>query len=77
MTNFRRILNERGMTPTSAARVSGVPYDTIAAHYYGKKNLSPESAMRYEATLGIPKEELRPDIWRNDPAKDRRTEPHE
>lgn len=44
-------------------RLSGYPYPTVWRHASGKRNVSPEAALRYERTLGIPRSELRPDLW--------------
>ena len=63
MKTFREILQARGLTPTQAARESGIPMVTIAMHYYGQKKVSAASAIRYEEKLGIPREEIRPDYW--------------
>lgn len=63
MKTFREILEARGLTPTQAARESGIPMVTIAMHYYGQKKVSAASAIRYEEKLGIPREEIRPDYW--------------
>lgn len=63
MKTFRELFEERGLTPTKAAKVTGMPSVTIASHYYGVRKISPESAIKYEKLLGIPRWETRPDLW--------------
>lgn len=40
---------------------------SITQHIKGWRRVSPESALKYHRILGIPLEELRPDLW---PAKE-------
>lgn len=63
MKTFRELFEERGLTPSKAAKVTGMPSVTIASHYYGARKISPESAIKYEKLLGIPRWETRPDLW--------------
>ena len=41
----------------------GVPYHNIFKQYKGLRGVGPKSALIYEAILGIPRSELRPDLW--------------
>lgn len=63
MKTFRELFEERGLTPAKAAKVTGMPSVTIASHYYGVRKISPDSAIKYEKLLGIPRWETRPDLW--------------
>lgn len=44
-------------------RCSGLSLFAVHSHCKGTKKVSPESAMIYEESLGIPKEIFRPDLW--------------
>lgn len=46
-----------------ASRETGIPYITIMQHVHGRREVSPEAALRYEDKLGIPRWKLRPDLW--------------
>jgi len=46
-----------------ASRDSGIPYVTLIQHANNLRRVAPESAVKYEALLGIPRWELRPDVW--------------
>lgn len=52
----------RGLTPNILAHM-GMPYQTVYKQYHGFREVTPEYAMRYESMAGIPKREIRPDIW--------------
>lgn len=56
-------LTERNLSVNQAAKASGIRYDTIWKHCMGLRGISPAMALEYEAKLGIPKSELRPDLW--------------
>ena len=45
------------------AAEKGISYNTIAKHIQGKRNIGVRAALRYEKLLGIPRWELRPDLW--------------
>jgi DNA-binding transcriptional regulator YdaS (Cro superfamily) len=62
MNNFRRALDKRGLTPSLAAK-SGLNYSTLLKVYKGARRVTAESAVLYERALGIPRWELRPDLW--------------
>lgn len=61
-TILKRKFLERGLKPRDAAR-AGCSYNTLMGHLHGTRKISAESALRYEALLGIPRWELRPDLW--------------
>lgn len=58
----RDALDRRGITPIEAHR-RGMPYQSVYRQYHGTRKLSAEYAITYEQVLGIPREELRPDLW--------------
>lgn len=53
----------RGWRVSAVSRESSLPYTTLWQHYTGKRRVTAEQAMKYERILGIPRSELRPDIW--------------
>ena len=57
------ILRKRGLSIADASRASGIPYVTIAQHVRGSRGISAALAIKYERQLGIPRSELRPDLW--------------
>ena len=62
MNILKEALDRRGLTCPEAAR-RGVPYHNIFKQYKGERGVGVKSALLYEAVLGIPRSELRPDIW--------------
>ena len=52
-----------GMSVAEAARQSDVPSTTVWRHANKKRKISPEYAIIYNKTLGIPLHEMRPDLW--------------
>ena len=38
-------------------------FDCRGQHYTGRRKVTAEQAMKYERVLGIPRSELRPDLW--------------
>lgn len=62
-TTFCKLFWEKGLTPASASRISGIPYVTILQHIKGTRGISPELAKQYEKFFGIPKSRIRPDLW--------------
>ena len=62
MKNLKEIFRAHGLTASDAAKL-GIPYDTIAKHCQGKRTIGVKAALRYEKVLGIPRWELRPDLW--------------
>lgn len=67
-TPLNGILRKRGLRIADASRMSGIPYVTIAQHVRGTRGISAVQAIKYELLLGIPRSELRPDLWPPDPA---------
>lgn len=62
MTILKVALEKRGITIREAAR-AGIPYCTVWQQCKGMRPVGPHAALRYEAVLGIPRSELRPDLW--------------
>lgn len=63
MNNFAKALNSRGLTVNDAAKIHGCKYATLYKHYKGDRVVGAKSAVLYEKYLGIPRSELRPDLW--------------
>ena len=42
---------------------TGFTFMTIYRHIKGQREISPECALKYHDTLGIPLSDLRPDLW--------------
>ena len=62
MTVLKQALDKRGITIRAAAR-TGIPYCTVWQQCKGLRPVGPKTALRYEKLLGIPRSELRPDLW--------------
>lgn len=63
MKNTLKIaLDVRGLTVLEASK-KGAPYQTLRKQYLGERAVGWKSALRYESILGIPRSELRPDLW--------------
>ncbi len=65
MKTFKQILTEHGFSLKEAA-ARGIHYDTLAKHARGARRVGLAAAARYERLLGIPRSELRPDVWDTD-----------
>ncbi len=63
MNELKKYLGIVGLNMLQASRKSGIPFSTIQGHCAGTRRISAELAVKYEDTLGIPKEALRPDLW--------------
>lgn len=66
MNNIKNALDSRGITVREAAR-AGLPYMSVYKQYKGERNPSGRFALMYERCLGIPRSEIRPDLWSPDP----------
>lgn len=62
MKTVKEIFGRHGVTCADCAR-RGISYQTAYAHFRGRRKVKPEQALRYEKLMGIPRWELRPDIW--------------
>ena len=68
MNVLQAFLDNNGLTIPKAAREYGIPENTLRQHIKGQRNVSPEMAILYERVFGIPRENLRPDLWEQRPA---------
>ena len=57
------VLLRYGLTGEAFAQGAGVSMVTFRAYRRGYRVMSPEVAIRAEQKLGIPRHELRPDLW--------------
>ena len=62
MNTLQQAFQVRGLSCREAAQ-AGLRYQTVWLHVHGFRNIGVKSALRYEAVLGIPRSELRPDLW--------------
>ena len=62
MNTLKLALERRGFSMSDAAR-KGIPLATIAKHCNGEREIGLKAVLRYENLLGIPRSELRPDLW--------------
>lgn len=62
MNKFKLALEQRGLSPADVAQ-KGALLTTVQKHFYGSRNVGPVSAILYEQLIGIPRSELRPDLW--------------
>ena len=62
MNKLKQIFDERGWTLQDAV-CRGVPYVNLYKQLRGERSIGPRSAILYEEKLGIPRSELRPDLW--------------
>ena len=62
MNTLQQAFQVRGLSCREAAQ-AGLRYQTVWLHVHGLRNIGVKSALRYEAVLGIPRSELRPDLW--------------
>ena len=62
MNTINKAFQKRGLSCREAAKV-GLRYQTVWLHLHGLRNVGVKSALLYESVLGIPRSELRPDIW--------------
>ena len=59
---LKQALDRRGWT-LKALKAPGINYSYAYKHYRGWRGMSAEFAVLYERLLGIPRWELRPDLW--------------
>ncbi len=63
VTAFGRALARFGFSINQVVRLTGIPYSTVWCHYVGTRKPKAEYAIKYEEKLGIPRSEIRPDLW--------------
>jgi len=62
MNTLRAALEKRSMSMVEASK-RGIPLTTITKHCSGDRQIGVKAVLRYEELLGIPRSELRPDLW--------------
>lgn len=62
-THFEEIFSARGWVVSEVSKKHGIPHMTLRQHIKGTRSISAEQAIKYERLLGIPRSELRPDLW--------------
>lgn len=62
MNRLKIAFQSRSLTPSGVAK-AGLSLTTVQKHYYGSREVGPLYALKYERVLGIPRSELRPDLW--------------
>ena len=62
MNTIKHALETRGLTIKRAVEM-GANYQTLWKHCRDERRVGPQSALLYERILGIPRSELRPDLW--------------
>lgn len=70
---LKDIFKEHGLDVKQAG-LRGINCNTLQKHLSGERRLKAETALRYERLLGIPRWELRPDLW-EPPKKTKQGEP--
>ncbi len=62
-TTLHAVITRRGLSIAEAAHICGAKYTTFWRHCNGSRTLFGDVAARYADALGIPRSELRPDLW--------------
>ena len=62
MEKIQDVFAKYGVSPKSASK-KGLPYCTLWQQIKGMRSIGVRCALRYEKVLGIPRWELRPDLW--------------
>lgn len=60
---LKKAMDERGIPRKDAYKLTGLDPSTASQHYRGVRAISATDALLYEKCLGIPRYELRPDLW--------------
>lgn len=63
MNKIEKYRLEKGLSYDAMSIAVGIRKSAIWRHCHGLSMVRPESVLLYEAALGIPRHELRPDIW--------------
>lgn len=63
MNILQKVFIDSGLRRSAFCRKFGISYPTFFQHLTGTRRVSPEMAIFYEEKLGIPRSELRPDLW--------------
>jgi hypothetical protein len=62
MKTVKEVFEQYGITCAACQR-KGIRYSTAYSHVTGYRRVRPDQAIRYEKLMGIPRWELRPDLW--------------
>ena len=62
MTILQKVFLKYGVSVKEAAK-KGIPYCSVWQQWKGRRPVGSQAAVRYEKLLGIPRWELRPDLW--------------
>ena len=62
-STLKSAMDRRGLKLKDLIGKDGICYAHACRHYSGERAVSAEYAVKYEAQLGIPRYELRPDLW--------------
>lgn len=62
-TQLEKSFAKRELTISGVCRTHGLIYQTVWQHFNGLRRIKAEQAIKYERILGIPRSELRPDLW--------------
>ena len=63
LSNLKKAMDARNIQPVSLRAQKEIDYSTMLRHYKGLREISGRDAIKYEKLLGIPRSELRPDLW--------------
>ena len=63
MNVLKKKLADMGLTAATASRLYKLPYHALFKQCKGQRTVGVRCAIRYEKVLGIPRWELRPDLW--------------
>lgn len=63
MNKLQELISTRGLSLQQVADATGIKYSTVFRHADGSRNISGEMAVLYERGLGVPRAELRPDLF--------------
>lgn len=63
MSLLKDAFDRRGLKCKDLCNKPGLNYTCAYRHYNGMAEISPEYAIKYEDIFGIPRSELRPDLW--------------
>lgn len=60
---LKKAMDDRGIPCKVAYKRTGLQPSTVWQHYKGTRPISATDALVYEKKLGIPRYEIRPDLW--------------
>lgn len=66
---LKKAFDRRGFPRSKLCGVEGLDYSYAYKQYMGQRGLSARYAIVYERLFGIPRSELRPDLWPPDENK--------